>query len=117
MRLNYFAVAWESPFKTRQYSQGRQSVKREIIYSIRGPKNIAEMTLEEVASQLKHTDLIVFAAGATEGHGPHLALETERNPGRCGPTNTFSSFLTTDAVSRYDFSHTFHSYWERSEQH
>jgi creatinine amidohydrolase len=49
-------------------------MKREIIYSMRGPKNLAEMTTEEVAEALKHTDLIVFAVGATEEHGPHLPL-------------------------------------------
>ena len=32
-------------------------MEREIIYSMRGPKNLAEMTTEEVAEELKHTDL------------------------------------------------------------
>src|SRR4030043_36139 len=49
-------------------------MKREIIYSIRGPKNLAEMTTEEVAEALKQTDMVVFGVGATEEHGPHLPL-------------------------------------------
>jgi creatinine amidohydrolase len=35
------------------------------------------MTWEEVAGELKHTDLIVFAVGSTEEHGPHLPLATD----------------------------------------
>jgi creatinine amidohydrolase len=50
---------------------------REIIYSIRGPKNLAEMTWEEVEEELRHTDLIVFAIGSTEEHGPHLPLAAD----------------------------------------
>ena len=56
-------------------------MKREIIYSIRGPKNLAEMTWVEVGNELKHTDLVVFAVGATEEHGPHLPLATDNVQG------------------------------------
>jgi creatinine amidohydrolase len=56
-------------------------MEREIIYSIRGPKNLAEMTWEEVGNELKHTDLVVFAVGATEEHGPHLPLASDNFQG------------------------------------
>jgi creatinine amidohydrolase len=49
-------------------------MKREVIYSVRGVRNLPEMTWEEVAEELKRTDLIIFPVAATEVHGPHLPL-------------------------------------------
>jgi creatinine amidohydrolase len=47
---------------------------REVLYSIRGPKTMFEMTWEEVAEALKETDMVIQPTGATEQHGPHLPL-------------------------------------------
>ena len=56
-------------------------MEREIIYSIRGPRNLEEMTWEEVGKELKHTDLVIFAVGAIEEHGPHLPLGSDNFQG------------------------------------
>jgi creatinine amidohydrolase len=52
-------------------------MKNEVIYSVRGPRNLPEMTWEEVAEALKRTDLIIIPVGSTEEHGPHLALSAD----------------------------------------
>ncbi|MBI4322025.1 MAG: creatininase family protein [Chloroflexi bacterium] len=49
-------------------------MKREIIYSVRGPKNLPEMTWEEVAEAREATDLAIFPVGSTEEHGPQNPL-------------------------------------------
>lgn len=49
-------------------------MKREVIYSVRGPKTLPEMTWEEVAEELRDTDLVIFPVGSTEEHGPHMPL-------------------------------------------
>ncbi len=49
-------------------------MKREIIYAVRGPKTLPEMTWEEVAEELERTDMIIFPVGSTEEHGPHMPL-------------------------------------------
>jgi creatinine amidohydrolase len=52
-------------------------MKREVIYSVRGPKLLPEMTWEDVAEELRQTDLIIFPVAATEVHGPHLPLSSD----------------------------------------
>ena len=52
-------------------------MKREVIYSVRGPKLLPEMTWEDVAEELNHTDLIIFPVAANEAHGPHLPLAAD----------------------------------------
>ena len=52
-------------------------MKREVIYSVRGPKLLPEMTWEDVAEELKQTDLIIFPVASTEVHGPHLPLSSD----------------------------------------
>ncbi len=47
---------------------------REVLYEVRGPKNITEMTATELEERLKETDMIVFSFGAIENHGKHLPL-------------------------------------------
>jgi len=47
---------------------------REVLYAIRGPKTIFEMTWEEVAEALEETDMVIQPIGATEQHGFHLPL-------------------------------------------
>ncbi len=50
---------------------------QETIYSVRGPKDLSEMTWKEVADELKRTDLIILPVGSTEEHGPHMPLATD----------------------------------------
>jgi creatinine amidohydrolase len=50
---------------------------REIIYSVRGPRLLPEMTSEEVGEELKHTDIIIFPVASTEVHGSHLPLAAD----------------------------------------
>jgi creatinine amidohydrolase len=50
---------------------------REVLYTIRGPKTMFEMTWEEVGEALKETDMAIVPLGATEQHGPHLPLGTD----------------------------------------
>src|SRR5512136_1500962 len=53
------------------------SMRRKVIYSVRGPKGLSEMTWEEVAEELKRTDLIIVPVGSTEEHGPHMPLAAD----------------------------------------
>lgn len=48
-----------------------------VIYSVRGPKMLPEMTWEEVAEELKRTDLAIVTVGSTEEHGPHMPLAAD----------------------------------------
>ena len=52
-------------------------MKREVIYSVKGPRLLPEMTSAEVGEELKHTDIILFPVGANEVHGPHLPLAAD----------------------------------------
>jgi creatinine amidohydrolase len=48
---------------------------RSQLYSVRGPKSIPEMTLEEVAEALDDgVKTVVIGTGSCEPHGPHLPL-------------------------------------------
>lgn len=49
-------------------------MNRDILYEVKGPKNITEMTAAELEQQLQKTDMIVFSFGAIENHGKHLPL-------------------------------------------
>lgn len=49
-------------------------MEREMIYSVRGPRHLAEMTWEEVAEILEQTDIVLVPVGSTEEHGPHMPL-------------------------------------------
>ena len=46
----------------------------ELLYEVRGPKNITELTAAELEKKLKTCDTIVFSFGALENHGKHLPL-------------------------------------------
>jgi len=52
-------------------------MKDEVLYEIREPKSIMEMTWKEVQEALKETDIVMLAAGAVEQHGPHNPLGTD----------------------------------------
>ena len=46
----------------------------ELLYEVRGPKNITELTAAELEKKLETCDTIVFSFGALENHGKHLPL-------------------------------------------
>ena len=52
-------------------------MEREVIYSVRAPKHLAEMTTEEIAEALKQTDLVVLSVGSTKVPRPHLPLSCD----------------------------------------
>lgn len=49
----------------------------DILYTVRGPKLLGEMTSPEVEEVLKESNLAIIAAGSIEAHGPHLPLLTD----------------------------------------
>lgn len=49
----------------------------DILYSVRGPKTLMEMTWEEVEEALKVTDICLISVGSIEEHGYHLPLGTD----------------------------------------
>jgi creatinine amidohydrolase len=49
----------------------------EILYEVRGPKSLCEMTFAEVDEALKQTDIIIVPAGCIEQHGAHNPLSTD----------------------------------------
>lgn len=49
----------------------------DILYTVRGPKLLGEMTSPEVEEVLKESNLSIIAAGSIEAHGPHLPLLTD----------------------------------------
>lgn len=49
----------------------------EILYEVKAPKSLTEMTWAEVADALKETNAIIVPVGSTENHGPHLPLGTD----------------------------------------
>lgn len=49
----------------------------DVLYSVRGPKTLFEMTWEEVAEALQETDTIIVPVGSVEQHGPHLPLGSD----------------------------------------
>ncbi len=49
----------------------------DVLYVIRGPKTLTEMTSAEVAEALTRTTTLLLPVGATEDHGAHLPLGTD----------------------------------------
>ena len=49
----------------------------DILYTVKGPKNLFEMTWEEVEEALEKTDIVILPVGSTEQHGPHLPLGSD----------------------------------------
>jgi creatinine amidohydrolase len=49
----------------------------DVLYSVRGPKTLFEMTRPEVEELLKHTETVVIPVGSTEQHGTHLPLGSD----------------------------------------
>lgn len=48
-----------------------------LLYVIKGPKTLYEMTSAEVAAALERTRTVLIPVGATEDHGAHLPLGTD----------------------------------------
>jgi creatinine amidohydrolase len=55
--------------------------KNEILYEVKGPKNIHEMTAYELKDKLKETDLFLMSCGATENHSFHLPIGSDNYQG------------------------------------
>ena len=49
----------------------------EVLYEVRGPKTLFEMTRPEIEELLKHTETVVIPVGSTEQHGTHLPLGSD----------------------------------------
>jgi creatinine amidohydrolase len=49
----------------------------EILYAVKGPKTLEDMTWEELSEVLKETDIVIVPVGSTEQHGPHLPLAAD----------------------------------------
>ena len=47
---------------------------RDILYTVRGPKTMVEMSWMEVEAALRQTSIVVVPVGSTEQHGPHMPL-------------------------------------------
>jgi creatinine amidohydrolase len=52
-------------------------MSEEILYTVKGPKALPDMTWEEVSEILEETDIVIVPVGSTEQHGPHLPLSTD----------------------------------------
>ncbi|MBE3084973.1 MAG: creatininase family protein [Bacteroidetes bacterium] len=48
-----------------------------VLYEVKMPKSLEEMTWKEVQEVLKKTNIAIFSTGATEQHGYHLPLNTD----------------------------------------
>jgi creatinine amidohydrolase len=48
-----------------------------VLYEVKGPKSLFEMTWEEVGEALKKTDIVILPVGSVEQHGPHLPLGSD----------------------------------------
>ncbi|TRO59740.1 creatininase family protein [Candidatus Bathyarchaeota archaeon] len=53
----------------------------DVLYEVRGPKTLFEMTRPEVEELLKHTETVVIPVGSTEQHGTHLPLGSDTMQG------------------------------------
>ncbi len=51
--------------------------EQELLYEVRGPKSIFEMTVTELEKELTKTDVVLIACGSIEPHGPHMPLGSD----------------------------------------
>ena len=49
----------------------------EVLYTVKGPKLLEDMTWKEVDDLLAVTDTVIVPVGSTEQHGPHLPLAAD----------------------------------------
>jgi creatinine amidohydrolase len=52
-------------------------LSRDVLYTVRGPKTLFEMSWPEVEEALKKTDIVIVPIGSTEQHGTHLPLGSD----------------------------------------
>lgn len=52
-------------------------MSEEILYTMKGPKMLEDMTWEELSEVMKKTDLVIVPVGSTEQHGCHLPLAAD----------------------------------------
>jgi len=57
-------------------------MEREILYEVKGPKNLEEMTAAELEKALETADIAVLSFGAVENHSAHLPLGADNYQGR-----------------------------------
>lgn len=51
--------------------------KDEVLYSVKGPKSIYEMTWVQVSDFLKKSDAVIIPMGQIAQHGPHMPLSSD----------------------------------------
>ena len=51
--------------------------EQELLYEVRGPKSIFEMTVPELEKELTGTEIVLIACGSIEPHGPHMPLGSD----------------------------------------
>ena len=56
-------------------------MEREVLYEVRSPKSLGEMTAKELENALKTTDIAVLSFGAVENHSRHLPLGADNFQG------------------------------------
>ena len=56
-------------------------MEREILYEVKGPKSLPEMTAKELAEALETADIAVLSFGAIENHSAHLPLGADNFQG------------------------------------
>ena len=49
----------------------------DVLYEVKGPKTLYEMSWPEVEEALKNTDIVLIPVGSTEQHGTHLPLGSD----------------------------------------
>jgi creatinine amidohydrolase len=56
-------------------------MKEDVLYEVKGPKTLFEMTRPQVEDLLKKTETVVIPVGSTEQHGTHLPLGSDSMQG------------------------------------
>jgi len=48
--------------------------QEELLYEVRGPKGLFEMTMSELEKEIAQTEIVLVSCASIEPHGPHLPL-------------------------------------------
>jgi creatinine amidohydrolase len=51
--------------------------QEELLYEVRGPKGLFEMTMTELKEEITQTEIVLVSCASTEPHGPHLPLGSD----------------------------------------
>lgn len=68
----------------------------EVLYEVRGPKTLFEMTRPEVEELMKHCETVVIPVGSTEQHGTHLPLGSDTLQGTDMAKRLIKKFADND---------------------